>query len=157
MQVTGRGCEYMVEAYPWNEQAMSKTFNEIKTDIGIECDKGAYTIQNLLQTGANSLQAVLNRRLQETKKKEKVDTPDEILIIFPKDLTSDPSSTSRYSNESSEKSATSSPSTGGANAFYGKLGVSQGANSTKVQGVDGDSVNLIGQSLMGFNEKIKRC
>ena len=155
MQVTGRGCEYMVEAYPWNEQAMSKTFNEIKTDIGIECDKGAYTIQNLLQTGANSLQAVLNRRLQETKKKEKVDTPDEILIIFPKDLTSDPSSTSRYSNESSEKSATSSPSTGGANAFYGKLGVSQGANSTKVQGVDGDSVNLIGQSLMGFNEKIK--
>jgi hypothetical protein len=155
MQVTGRGCEYNVEAYPWNEQAMSKTFNEVKTDIGIECDKGKYTIQNLLQSGANSLQAVLNRRLQETKKKEKVDAPDEILIIFPKDLTSNPSTNPSYSNESAEKSATSSPSTAGANAFYSQLGVSQGANSTKVQGSDADSINQIGQSPMGFNEQNK--
>ena len=160
MQVTGKGCEYSVDAYPWNEQGLSKSFNEIKTDIGIECDKGGpYTIQNVLQTGANSLQAVLNRRLQEAKKNKTVDAPDEILILFPTDLTSAPSnspSTSPWSgNERSEKSATSTSGTGDASAFYGKLGVSTGANSTKVQGVDTTSVNLIGQALIGFSEKSK--
>lgn len=155
MKVTGKGCEYEIEAYPYNEQGSSKTYNEIKTDIGIECDKGTYTIQNLLQTGANSLQAVLNRRLQESKKSGAVDVPDEILILFPSDTASDPSSTSPYSNELNEKSATTSTGSGNAAAFYGKLGVSQGANSTKVQGVDTAAVNLIGQAKLGFNEKNK--
>lgn len=157
MTVTGKGCEYNVEAYPWNEQGMSKTFNEIKSDIGIECDKGGpYTIQNLLQTGANSLQAVLNKRLQEAKKAGKVEVPDEILILFPKDTTSDPGAGNTVtSNELTEKKATATPNAGSAAAFYGKLGVSQGANSTKVQGIDKTAVNIIGQSLLGFSEKIK--
>jgi hypothetical protein len=157
MQVTGKGCEYAVEAIPWNEQGYSQTFNEVKTDIGIECDKGGpYTIQNLLQTGANSLQEVLNRRLQEAKKAGRVDVPDEILIVFPRDLTSAPGSGNTVtSNELSEKSATTSPGVaGGASAFYNKLGVSQGANATRVQS-DTKSVNDIGQALMGFNDKIK--
>jgi hypothetical protein len=156
MQVTGKGCTYTVDGYPWNEQALSKTYNEVKTDIGIECDKGGpYTIQNLLQRGQNSLQAVLNRRLQEAKKGGRVDVPDEMLIVFPTDLTSDPSSTSLTGNELNERGATSSPSSAGASAFYNKLGVTAGANSTKVQGVDNGTVNLIGQALLGFNEKIK--
>jgi hypothetical protein len=155
MQVTGKGCTYTIDGYPWNEQGLSKTYNEVKTDIGIECDKGTYTIQNLLQTGKNSLQAVLNRRLQEAKKGGRVDVPDEILILFPKDLTSDSSSTSLTSNELSERSATASPGSANASGFYSKLGVSPGANSTKVQGIDNSTVNLIGQALMGFNDKIK--
>lgn len=156
MQVSGKGCQYEIEAYPWNEQGLSKTFNEVKGDIGIQCDRGKYTIQNLLQTGENSLQEVLNKRFKELKKKEKVDVPDEILILFPNDTTSDPSSQGNVSNESSERSATVSPgSTASADAFYSKLGVSQGNYSTKVQNPDSGTVNLIGQGLMGFSEKIK--
>lgn len=156
MHVSGKGCEYEVDAYPWNEQGMSKTYNEVKSDIGIECDKnGPYTIQNLLQTGANSLQAVLNKRFKELKKDAKVETPDEILIVFPQDTSSDANSQSG-NNEFSERSATASAGgAGSADAFYGKLGVSQGANSTKVQNPDGSTVNLIGQALMGFNENVK--
>ena len=33
MQVTGKGCEYAVEAIPWNEQGYSQTFNEVKTVV----------------------------------------------------------------------------------------------------------------------------
>lgn len=157
MQVSGKGCEYNIDAYPWNEQGLSKTYNEIKTDVGIECDKGGpYTIQNLLQTGANSLQEVLNRRLQEVKKAGKIQVPDEILIIFPNELASDVSSSPLYSNEFSDGSAVTYPDSGASAAeFYGKLGVSQGPNATRVQGVDDGSVNVIGQNLMGFNENIK--
>jgi hypothetical protein len=154
LNVSGRGSEYTVSAYPWNEQGFSKTYNEVKTDIGIQCDKGKYTIQNLLQTGQDSLQAVLNRRLKKLKADGVVEIPDEILILFPLDTTSDPSTQSGYSREEADSATISPGSTASADAFYGKLGVSQGANETKIQS-DTGSVNLIGQAPLGFNENVK--
>lgn len=155
LNVSGRGSEYTVSAYPWNEQGFSKTYNEVKTDIGIQCDKGGpYTIQNLLQTGQDSLQAVLNRRLKKLKADGVVEIPDEILIVFPTDTTSDPSSQSGYSKETRSSATISTGFTGSADAFYGKLGVSQGANETKIQS-DTGTVNLVGKAALGFNENVK--
>lgn len=154
LNVSGRGSEYTVSAFPWNEQGYSKTYNEVKTDIGIQCDKGDYTIQNLLQTGQDSLQAVLNRRLKKLKKDGVVEIPDEILILFPTDLSSDSSSQSNYTPEDSGSATVNPGSTASADAFYGKLGVGQGTNETKVQ-TDTGRVNLIGQATLGFNEQVK--
>lgn len=155
LNVSGRGSEYSVSAFPWNEQGYSKTYNEVKTDIGIQCDKGSeYTIQNLLQTGKDSLQAVLNRRLKKLKQDGVVEIPDEILILFPTDTSSDPNSQSNYTRESAESATINPASAGSAEAFYGKLGVGQGANETKVQ-TDSGTVNKIGQAKLGFNEQVK--
>ena len=107
-----------------------------------------------MQTGQDSLQAVLNRRLKKLKADGVVEIPDEILILFPLDTTSDPSTQSGYSREEAGSATISPGSTASADAFYGKLGVSQGANETKIQS-DTGSVNLIGQAPLGFNENVK--
>ena len=61
MKVTGKGTNYDIQAYPWNEQGFSTEFNQAKTSVQIYCDeKGPMTVQNILHTGERSLQFMLN-------------------------------------------------------------------------------------------------
>ena len=85
MRVTARGSEYDIVAYPWNEQGMSSTFAQIKTDAMIACDeKGPYTVKNLLSEGAKSLKSIINDKLKNDKdKKKNVTYAHEIDIVFP--------------------------------------------------------------------------
>lgn len=86
MRVTARGSEYDIAAYPWNEQGMSSSFSEIKTDAMISCDspKGPYTVEGILSTGEKSLKSVINAKLKDDKdRKKNVTYAHEIDIVFP--------------------------------------------------------------------------
>lgn len=152
MKVTGKGTTYDVEGYPWNEQSFSTEFNQTKSDVHFYCDeKGPFTVQNMLQTGEQSLQYVLNDYLK--KRVKKGETPNQILILFPADSASSTASSSKQPNEKQDKPASVSPNASSGGSVLKKLGVAAGTgkNTTLVQATGDSSVNKIGQALMGFN------
>ena len=145
MKVTGKGSEYTIEAYPFNEKAYSTTYSQLKTDVSIS----GQSVKEMLQTGEKSLQRVLNDRLQEAVKRKDVNVADQILISFPKDLKTGDYYGDPY--EESDTSATVNPNASGADRdLFKKLGVVESSvNKTQVQ-VEG-TMNDIGNSTMGFN------
>lgn len=79
MSVTENGSVYKCEAIPAADVPMLSSNCTITSDITIT----GSTVAEILQTGPNSLQAVLNRRLQDIAKNSKAVVPDEIVILFP--------------------------------------------------------------------------
>ena len=153
MRVTGKGCTYDVEAYPWNEQAFSSSYSQTKTDVNISCNKGGpYTVQEMLQKGQKSLQKVLNDRLDEERKKGNKQFSDEVIILFPSDLATGDAAASADAapNESADKPATAKPGDSASSGIFKKLGIGRGDNTTLVQ-LNAATVNNIGKSGMGFN------
>jgi hypothetical protein len=160
MKVTGKGSTYDVEAYPWNEQSFSSQFNVAKSDITIRCDTGKYTIQNILQTGEQSLQKVLNDYFKERVAKKEIEVANEIAIIFPTDLNLAGGSTNKTPDEKVERSATTGPTQANTFDVTKNLGLVRGTgkNATLIQdSTNGgaNSVNKIGQTSLGFNELSK--
>jgi len=74
------GSTYNVEAIPWGEQATLDQVQSLKTDIKVV----GSTVKELLQTGLYSLSTILNSREQEKRRTKQVKTPDEYVILFPK-------------------------------------------------------------------------
>lgn len=145
MRVSEKGAVYDVKAIPFNHQALSTKNSNFKSDVAI---KGT-TVQELLQTGEKSLQAVINQRLQQLKDDKLVKVPDEVLILFPNNSAS--SASGQATGAPSTGGATASPSagTGGGGALFEKLGVAKSKiNKTLVQ-PDGDC-NALGKASMGF-------
>lgn len=148
MKVSEKGSVYNVSAIPFNHQALSTKNANFKSDVAI---KGA-TVQELLQTGEKSLQAVVNQRLQQLKTDGLVAEPDQIVILFPKDIASANAPAASTNNKESTGSATKAPtpevfSSNG--SVFEKLGIAKSKiNSTLVQ-PDGDC-NPIGKASMGF-------
>jgi hypothetical protein len=145
--VTEKGAVYQCDAYPTNASAQGAQHAQLKTDISI---KGK-TVQEVLQTGEKSLQAVLNKRLQQLKIDKIVDEPDEILILFP----TDPSSDTPAGSTSEDKStATTNTGTSAKDTLSKKLGVTRSAaNKTLVQ--TNDTCNDLGKAKLGFSETRK--
>jgi hypothetical protein len=147
MKVTGRGAEYDVAAFPWNEKGFASSYLELKTDITIR----GKTVEQMLQTGERSLQVVLNERLNDAAKKGIGKVPDQILIMFPNDLTSG----APVGNNDDGGSATQSPNTGAVQGgdLQGKLKVAilakeEGGNGTLIQQTA--DMNSLGRASMGF-------
>jgi len=144
MKVTGKGCEYDIQAYPWNEQGYGSVYSRLKSDVSIV----GKTVIEMLQTGEDSLQYNLNRWLSEAVRRKDVNVPDQILISFPNDLKSGDSVSPPPAN-----SATVNPNTVSSGGdFYGKLGLKGNKgkyNTTQVQ-ID-TTVNDIGKSGLGFS------
>lgn len=137
MQVNHTGSTYTVQAFAWNDLGRSQKNSKLKTDMTI---KGS-SVQEALQTGEQSLQAVWNKQLKSMKDKKAVAVPDEIIILFPKDIASDKGSDSGQG--ATMGSAASSES------IYKKLGVTKSSiNDTQVQSEK--EVNIIGKSSMGY-------
>lgn len=148
MTVTEKGAKYSCSGIAWNASAFSTRTANLTADTSI---KGA-TVQEVLQTGPKSLQAVLNAREQEYKKDGTLEEPDEYIILFPTDPAS--SATPAGAGESSE-SKDSATTTGNNKASSGsgsleeKLGVSKSKiNNTLVQ-PDG-VCNALGKASMGY-------
>lgn len=144
INVSEKGTSYHVTAVVYNDSGKTAEFSEAKTDISI---KGK-TIQEILQTGEQSLQAVLNKRLQKLKEKKIVNDPDEIIILFPEKIESEfvagqvagePEKTGSATTQNVDSQST--------DEIKKKLGVSEGANKTLVQ-PDGQ-VNAIGKAKSG--------
>jgi hypothetical protein len=147
MKVTGKGAEYDCTAFPWNEKAFTNEYYTLKTDAQIS----GKTVHELLQTGEHSLQNVINKNLQQKVKDKIVAEADQIVILFPSDLTTGQPPTD---GDDSVTSATVNPkesTASGSLDLFGKLGVSikEGGNGTLIQ--DEVAMNPIGRASMGFN------
>ena len=82
-KVSASGSVYTVNGVNWCGQALASKHSTFKSDISIS---GA-TVQEVLQTGEKSLQAVINKKYDELKD-QGVKHPDQILILFPTDIAS---------------------------------------------------------------------
>jgi len=150
MTVTEAGAVYKCSGMVWNSTALSAHVSQIKNDASVK----GLTVQEVLQTGEKSLQAMLNKRLQQLKTENTVAVPDQIVILFPLDVSSG-GSNSAGSTESSQGATTQSDAST-VDAVAKKLGLTQSsipANGTLVQ--DPANVNAIGKALMGFSDTRK--
>lgn len=149
MTVTEEGAVYQCSGFPWNSAALSGHVSELKTDGSV---KGV-TVQEVLQTGEKSLQVMLNKRLQQLKEEDTVNTPDQILITFPLDISSAGTQTPAGENSDGATTLTNASSEG---AIVKQLRLRKStipANSTLVQ--EDGTVNEIGKSKMGFSDTRK--
>lgn len=145
MKVTGKGSEYDIDAYPFNEKAYSTVYSQLKTDAS---PIGSSVVE-MLQSGQNSLQTILNNRLQEAVKRKDVNVADQILISFPNDLKTGLAITK--DDDGNDMPAIINPSSaGGGFDLFSKLRVKTSTlNKTQVQ--EDGTVNDIGSSTMGFS------
>jgi hypothetical protein len=157
MNVNGGGAKYSVSALAWNEQAYFDEFNQFKTDIAI----AGSTVLELLQTGEQGLQTVLNKRLQEIAKREnKPKASDEVVIIFPKEILEREQQEDSGDNGQSDTGAQDPPENNASatedpnkpsniNKVDGKLTLTRGQGNIRTQ--NADSVNAIGAASMDFD------
>jgi hypothetical protein len=144
MTVTEKGAVYSLTCVPVNSQAHSSDVGQVKTDVSI---KGT-TVQEVLQTGEKSLQAVINKRLQQLKKDKLVPVPDEILILFPNEVASAQTTNSKDNTET-KSSATTKPAT--IDSISAQIGVTRSAkNQTLVQ--EDSACNALGKALVGASD-----
>ena len=136
MQVTEGGATYKCSAVSWADQAHDNKYARMRTDVAIN----GSTIQEMLQTGENSLQNVINKTWAKRAADNSSD-PDQILILFPTDVSSGTGSTGGTS-------ATT------ASALYQKLGVTAttASDNSQLLSQSTDQCNKIGQASMGYDE-----
>lgn len=142
MTVNHTGSTYQCSVFAWNNSALTTKNATLKTDMSI---KGS-SVQEVLQTGENSLQAVWNRRLQQLKTDKIVEVPDEIIILFPDQVYSeeDPADSANSEEDAGATTGSASPQAD----IYKILGVSKSEkNNTQVQ--DPAKCNIIGQAVLG--------
>lgn len=150
MSVSEKGSIYTVSGMPWNQIALTDPFKNMTSDASI---KGT-TVQEMLQTGEKSLQTVLNQKLKDIATANKIQTPDEVIIIFPEDIASSSAGAAGASNKEDKATATTTTSNQASNGIFNKLGVARSTvNKTWVQpeGV----CNALGKAKMGFSDARK--
>ena len=146
MKVSGKGAVYQVDGLPYNEQAFSKQVSSLRSDTTVT----GKTVQEVLQTGTNSLQAVINKKFKELETQKIVEQADQILIYFPKDIASGATVASSDTAKENNTPATTSSAVGSAEDVYKKLGVTiSDKNASLVQ--DTGQCNAIGGAPMGFS------
>ena len=145
MKVTEKGAVYTADLQHASAGALASDVNELKTDVSIS---GA-TVQEALQTGEKSLQVALNTRLQQLKKDKIVEEPDQILILFPTDTSSEGAASGEQTEDNTGATTTSDAES--VSSVSAKLGVTVSSkNKTLIQSAA--SCNEIGKSKMGFDE-----
>ena len=150
MTVNEEGCKYHCEAMGIHLIGRTDTYSTLKSDASV---KGK-TVQEVLQTGEKSLQAVINQRFKQYVDQGLREVPDEIIILFPENVATAVSEPNSQTKETKDSATTSASSTGGSQSVYQKLGVSRsGKNSTLVQ--QEGACNAIGKANLGFSESRK--
>jgi hypothetical protein len=147
MRVSGQGSVYTCEAIPWNEKAHNTTYSQVKTEV----NASGSTVQEMIQTGAKSVQKVINDRYQEAVKRKDVTVPDQILILFPSDLKTSDSANVDSDSQSAPTATVDPKKEAGANGdVFVRLGVVRGTDGFNL--VQNSNINPIGMASMGFNE-----
>jgi hypothetical protein len=77
--VTEQGSTYEVEFVKYNDQAFGDQVQAAKTDLNLS----GKTVQEILQSGGNSLSSVLNTRLLKSKEAKQVNKVDQYIVMFP--------------------------------------------------------------------------
>jgi len=144
MKANEKGCKYSVMAYATQGQALTTQYANLKTDATI---KGK-TVQEILQTGPQSLQAVMNTYLEGFVKDKTVTVADKIVILFPNEKKLD-SGAQGSSGGGGDKKDTASYNpqqvTGDSAAIFKKIGI----NQSNLQQAAGD-VNILGKATLNY-------
>ena len=144
MKASEKGCKYSVMAYATQGQALTTQYANLKTDAII---KGK-TVQEILQTGSQSLQAVMNTYLEGFVKQQTVTVADKIVILFPnEDKLASSAQASGGGGGDKKDTATYNPQqvTSDSAAIFKKIGI----NQTNLQQSAGD-VNILGQATLNY-------
>jgi hypothetical protein len=144
MTADANGSKYTCKAIAWGAGAITDAVANLKSDVTAQGN----TVQEILQTGENSLQAALNKKCKAIAKQNNIETPDEYLILFPNEIASD-TGAEFTSIPAGQTAPTASPSidVNDYQATYKTLGVSRSdINSSLVQSVG--AVNALGASAM---------
>ena len=148
--VDERGSTYRCQAMATHLIGMTDNFSKLKSDVSV---KGK-TVQEILQTGEKSLQAVVNQRFKQLVDQKVRKVPDEIVILFPENVATASSEPASQVKETKDSATTSPSSTGGSQSVYQKLGVTRSSkNSTLVQ--QEGQCNALGKAKSGFNQSRK--
>ena len=150
MTVDQQGAVYKIKGIPVNQEALSDANAKFKSDMSA---KGT-SVREMLQSGPKSLQVSLNTKLRDIQRSNGIEKADEIVIIFPKDISSAGAVSSSFAEIEAKIDATVDSSGDTVASLYTKLGL--GRDSTSGHLIqDNATINSIGNSRMGFDEKRK--
>jgi hypothetical protein len=140
MSGTSNGATYSCKALAWGSGAITDSVKKFKTDVNAQ----GKTVQEILQTGENSVQASMNKKYKQIAEQNGLEIADEVIIYFPTETASDVGAASGSKTE--EISFPAVQPLGNINlsakdAVFKQLGVSRSdINGTLVQ----DTANSIG-------------
>ena len=149
MEVTAEGSKYRCSCVGTHLEGLSDKFSTLKSDVSV---KGK-TVQEILQTGEKSLQAVVNQRFKQYVDQKIRTVSDEIIILFPENVATADMETASANKEIKDSATTSkTPSSG--QSVYQKLGVTRSSkNNTLVQ--QEGMCNALGKASLGFSDSRK--
>ena len=151
MTVNELGSVYTIVGSVSNAAAHNDSYTQLKSEATVT----GSTVQEILQSGENSLQNVINARYRDGVKDKILNVPDEIVILFPQDASTDKNNdgsagtTSDYNRKSNK--ATIDPATRLLNdpTLFKELGVSR--SSTKSSLIQkATDCNALGNAKLGF-------
>lgn len=139
-----QGSSYAFNAYGTQAQALTVEHASLKTDMTIR----GKTVQEVLQTGEQSLQTVVNKRLKDLVKTKDKNVADEVIILFPTDISSAGAAASQPALNTTASVNPALQSSAG--SVYKKLGVVESSVNKSYIQADG-SVNELGSASMGYD------
>lgn len=145
LSATAAGSVYTVHATPSTASALNDSTTNFRTDVSIS----GQTVQEVLQTGAKSLQQVVNKKFKELVSDGAVKVQDEILILFPESAASDVGAMLvRPGTKENKSSATQDPTLINDANLFKKLGISRSSSSSQLV-QNGGTCNGLGRGKIG--------
>lgn len=147
MTVDHKGATYNIGAMPTSQVALSNEYKNFKTEVSIS----GKSVQEILQTGPNSLQVYLNTvAVEEAKRRGSDYVPDEYVILFPKDWSS--SAANKVNTSSAGATTDLTLTQNGLNSILGVTRVDPVKSGTRGNlAQDGDSCNELGRAIVDFD------
>jgi hypothetical protein len=143
-RVDSMGMIYECTAQPWNQSALSSAIANIPVDHSVR----GVTVQEILQYGEKSLQALLNKKARQKVYDKLVAYPDEYIILFPKKGSYSGQKSGAGGKTEVKSSATTSVKT--SEDVYKIIGVSKD-ETTGLSVQQTADTNAIGTSKMPFS------
>lgn len=148
MKVNEGGSIYTISAYAAVGEALNDGYTTMKSDATIT----GKTVQEILQSGPKSLQQVVNARYKQLKDTGAVKVQDEILILFPVNISTEGAGAAvvKQGDTESKSSATTDPTQINDAELFKTLGVSRSSSSATLIQNDG-TCNALGKAKLGFD------
>lgn len=148
MKVNESGSIYNITAYASNNEALNDGYRTLMSDTTIT----GTTVQEILQSGPKSLQQVVNERYKQLITDKTVKIQDEILILFPINISSDGAGAKLVKQGDTENTttATQDPTQINDETLFKSLGISRSSKSASLIQNDG-TCNALGKAKLGFD------
>jgi len=151
LKVDEKGSYWHMAATSSAGQALNDSYTKLKNEVSLV----GKTVQELLQSGENSLQQVVNARYKEAVTLGTVKVADEILILFPVDISTTGATSSVTAPGGTENNTTATADTTKAQdeTIFKSLGVSRSSTSSSLIQLS-NTCNFIGKSKIDISSTI---